>query len=442
MSTIKISNLTKPVAVALDWQVLPGLTSESKEIAALAKSAGTRIGSVVADEGTGVTILGLSSTKTAGVPCGAAWLAKASARESIVLIEPLEDGRLWLCAVRAGLPVPGLDVVIDSSDLTQRLPAFIQDGQDPRICSTLDNLLDFGYSNVTPQSFAELVANTKAERLARISGTSPVLIIGGVAVAVALGAWFGGGAYLDQIANEKSAAASADVVRKQQIANAELVRKAAALRREQAIDILRLNVLGQPSVTSLMGAMLKSVESMPTSVAGWNVDGIDCLPNVCQVTWARTPVGTVVGFLQAASGNGWQVKSAAGDAASTLYLVDASAREATVDDLVEEASFRPAFESKLQQLQLAGLHYGFLPAAAVEPPVAAAVIGMPAAPPAGLPALAPLPWKMGTAVVRGVHLFALRGTPDYLDHPGVAIKHVAADMKSNEWTLELTYATR
>lgn len=441
MSTIKISNLSKPVAVALDWQVLPGLTSESKEIDALAKLAGTKIGSVVADEGTGVTILGLSSTNTTGTTCGAAWLAKASARESIVLIEPLEDGRLWLCAVRAGLPVPGLDIIIDSAELAQRLPEFIQDGQDPRICSTLDSLTDFGYANVSPQSFAELVANTKPEKLARIAGTSPVLIVGGVAVAVALAGWLGGGAYLDKLTNEKTAAASAEVSRKQQITNIELARKNAAARRDQAVAMLRTNVLGQPSMTSMMQAMLGSVEAVPTSLAGWNLAGFDCMPNVCQATWTRTPVGTVVGFLQQAESKGWQVKAAAGNVATTLYLVDSQARSAGVDDLAEEAIFRPAFESKLQLLQLAGMHYGFSAAAPVEP-VATAQKGMPPIAASSLPAVQALPWKMGKATVRGVNLFTLRGTPDYLEHPGVAIKRISADMKSNEWTMELTYATR
>ena len=187
--------------------------------------------------------------------------------------------------------------------------------------------------------------------------------------------------------------------------------------------------------------MLSSVEAIPTAIAGWNVAGFDCTPSVCQATWARTPVGTVVGFLQQAEAKGWQVKTATGNIATTLYLVDSQARVAGVDDLAEEAIFRSAFESKLQLLQLAGMQYGFVAAVSVDP-VAVALKGAPPIPASSLSVVQALPWKMGSATVRGFNLFALRGTPDYLDHPGVAIKSITADMKSNEWTMELIYATR
>jgi hypothetical protein len=443
MASISIANIAKPVAVALDWHVLPGHTSERKEIDGFSKSAGLKIGVTLTDEVTGVTILGLSSEKSQGIACGAAWLAKASGRDTVVLVEPLEDGRLWLCAVRAGLPVQGLDIVIDAVDLQQRLPEFLQDNND-RICSTLENLDSFGYINVIPQSFAELVANTKQEKLTRVSGMSPVLVYGSVATAVALLGWLGGSAYLDQLAQQRNAQASAANARKMQANAAELARKAQALRRVQAENILKGAVLGQPTVAAEMKALFASIESLPTSVAGWGISTLDCEPKMCLVTWNRTPVGTVAGFVQAAETNGWLLMGVAGDSASTGFSLDADSRVANVDDIVVAPIFRAAFETKLQQMQLAGLKYTFPASQSVEASLPAPPM-TPGAPTPAAGASAPavtLPWRIGTATVKGGNLFALRGTPDYLEHPAVAIKRAAVDLKSNEWTLEVTYATR
>lgn len=445
MALIHINHPTRVVAVGLDWHLLPGMTSERKEVAALVKQHGSKVGCVVGSDESGVSVLGLAPGHKPGVACGAAWLAKAlakaSAGASVILVEPIEGDRLWLCAVRAGLPVQGLDIVINASDLHQRLQDFLRDSQEPRICSTLEHLDDFGYANVSPESFAELVANTKPEKLVRVAGVPPALVAAGVAGTLLVTAYLGGTAYLDGQAAKRAAQLRAEKARIQKLEASEAARKLQAAHRDAAIALLRKGVLEQPEPSAAVAAIFSAIEVTPTSVSGWTLTGLDCTPSNCILSWARTRVGTVAGFLQDAEARGWSVRQAAGDQAAIDVPVSATARALTVDDLVEAPVFRVALESRLQELQLMGYRYEMPPLQPIEASLPKDKAAAPVAPAASAPSQ-PLPWQVGVATVKGARLFALREVPQHLDHPGVAFKSAKADLKSNEWILEMTYATR
>lgn len=439
MATIHIDTLPKPVAVGLEWHALPGRTSERKEIDALAKETGAKIGCVVGDDESGVTVLGIAHERAPGAPCGAAWLAKASNREAIVLVEPIGDNKLWMCAVKAGTPVQNLDIVVDLSALHEKLPEFLADSPDARICSTLENL-HTSYQNVSPQSFAELVSSTKPEKLVRIAGVSPMTVLGIGSAVIVLGAYFGGGAWLEQAKRKESAAKLAVLAERQKAMDAEQLRKAEAAHREKGIAVLQKSILKQPALGAAIPAMFGVMENVPLSVAGWSLAGFDCTPAACQLNWSREKNGTILSFMRAADERTWELKSAAGDQAVTVHPVEIAAREAGVDVIEENDAFRAALETKLQEAQLAGLRYDMSKMEAVEllmqkddaPPGAA---GAPGSPP-------PLPWKVGGATVKGSMLFELRAMPDYLDHAAVALVGMKADLKLKEWTLEIKYATR
>jgi hypothetical protein len=367
MAIKKITDFSKPVAVGIDWHVLPGTTSQSKEVALLAKKYGAKVGAIVHDEVSGTTVLGICSDEPLGSPCGAAWLAKASNNESIVLIETLENGKLWLVAVRAGLPVQGLDMVIDHAELVEYLPRFVVDTQDVRICATVEGLEDLGYTNVFPQSFAELVGKTKQERLVRISGLSP-LVVGAVAVVLIGGALYaGGGAYFDSLTKKQNEADAAEQARKTQQAQAQMQLKNAQQHRADGQAMLQQAVLGQPTVTAAVAAIMTAAEAMPTSVAGWTLASMDCSAKSCSYGWARTHLGTVVGFMQAADDHSWVLKTAAADHATTEQAIKTESRSATEESLSADAPFRAALESKLQEMQLAGASFDpLVPSTSIE----------------------------------------------------------------------------
>jgi hypothetical protein len=441
MAIVEITNLPKPVAVALDWHLLPGTTSERKEIDALTKRTGAKFGCVLADDEAGLTIVGLSTDKKESVNCGAAWLAKASGGEAMVLVEPLENGRIWLCAVRAGLPVQGMDVVIEPAQLHERLREFLDDGGEAKLCSTLENL-DQVYANVVPQSFAELVANTKPERVRRISGINPTLAVAAGLLAVIFGGWYGVDYYVTKMRQQEAQAKLQQMNALQQKQAAEQRAAAKLERLEAGRTMIRQVVLEKPSVESLVGAYLNELSAKPLTIGGWTLTGYDCSVLACSLTWQRKSSGTIATFIKAAEDNGWTVDKVEGNDAVTTHAVQAAPRNNTIDELSEDAPFRAALETRLQEAGSNGLRYELSKSDPLDKMMgAAATSGDPNAGPPG-EGSDPLPYWVGTLTVKGSTLFELRELPEYIGHPGLSVKNVRGDLKTNEWTMELNYATR
>ncbi|MEJ6002646.1 type 4b pilus protein PilO2 [Paucibacter soli] len=440
MATVDIANLTKPVAIALDWRALKGATSERKEIDALAKSEGVKFGCVISDDEAGVTIVGLSHEKAEGATCGAAWLAAACGRSAVILVEPLDDSRLWICAVRAGLPVQNMDVVIDIQDLHSRLQDFQLQSPDAKIYSTLENL-EVTYERVSPQSFAELVANTPAPKIERIAGFNPLLVALVAMAVLAMAAWYGFDAYSTMQAREKAKIKLAKLNSDQERKTAESVAKAHQEYVAAAEVMLRNVVLDQPALDSVVGTIFAAVESKPLTMAGWSLVSFDCDARACRLHWKRGQGSTMLTFMTAAEGNGWVIGNIAGNDAVTNHALDVESRSASIDQLDESAPFLAAFESKLQEASPLGLRYEVFKPEPLEKLMPAT---KPVGGKAGLPAEPgqALPYKVGTATVRGTKLFELRELPNYVTHPGLSIKRVSVDVKSGEWTMEMNYATR
>lgn len=443
MATINIPNIAKAVAVGLEWHALPGTTSERKEIDAIAKQAQGRIGCTVSDEETGVTVLGLAHERAPGAVCGAAWLARASNREALVLVEPLDDGKVWLCAVRAGLPVQGCDLVIDVQRLHEMLPEVLADSPDARICSTLESL-DTSYPGVAAQAFAELVANTKPERLRRVHGISPSTVLAVVGAVIGVAAYWGGGSYLETMHREEAQSKLAQIAQQQQAQDAQRQRQLALQHQQAGIEVLKEAVLGRPLVTTYLAALFAAVEHLPMFTAGWSLDGFTCTAQACTAVWSRGKFGTLVTFVADAERRGWTMVNASGDQAVTSHPITAEARDASVDALEAPVPFGIALESKLQQAKDAGLRYEMGKLQMVEQMLpqdtqAGQKQGPGQAASAGPK---PLDWKIGSAVVKGGLLYELRAMADYIEHAAVAVDQVRADITNKQWTLELKYATR
>lgn len=439
MAIIEISNQAKPVAVALDWHLLPGTTSERKEIDALVKRVGVKFGCVVTGDDDALRMVGLSTDRKEGVNCGAAWLARASAGESIILAEPLADGRVWLCAVRAGLPVQDWDKVVEVALLIEQLREYLSDGAEARLCSTLENL-DHVYPNVAPQSFAELVNSTKPEKLRRISGLSPAFVFTAASLCVAAAAWYGAEAYLK---HKDMMEARAKLEQMSEIQRQQEAQRIANAQREHLLAgqaKIRQVVLDKPSVSDHLLGYLLVLSDKPLRLAGWELSSYECAQLECRLFWTRRAGGTILRFLIAAEERGWDVERAQGGEATTAHSLQAPGRGKEIEDLGSDGSFRAALESRLQQAEAGGLKYELSPSAPVE--VAMASTNQPGV--GGEPPvqLAPLPYLVGTLKVRGSTFFEMRELPEYISHPGLAVSSVRGDLKSNQWTMELNYATQ
>jgi len=449
MATFEIADLPKPYALALDWHTLSGTTSQAKEVAKLCKEEGVRLGVILVDEVSGTTVVGLSADGKVGVSCGAACLAAAAKHEPTILIEPLGEGRVWMCAVRAGLPVPGLDIVVDLSQLDERMREFLHDGTESRICSTLPDL-DRSYQHVTPVSFAELVASASRDvKVRRISGVSPALVGAVAAVVLAGGGWYAFDGHMQRVKQLDSQAKLAKIAEDQKRTAAQQAEQARLAHIQDGENLLRNVVLTKPPVDALVKAYFDRLQGLPLSAGNWKMKSFECDPAGCRVLWTRTPSGTVLSFVRAVEEHGWTLGSVRGNDAMTSFAVDVAGRDAPVDSLSEDKPFRAALETKLQDASAAGVSYELSDSTSIEaslpPPAAATATGGPpgkAAAPAAPAASEALPWKVGTLNVTGTSLFVLRELPATITNAGIALSGLRADLKNNDWSLDFNYATR
>ncbi|MFK4705829.1 hypothetical protein ABIC83_002668 [Roseateles asaccharophilus] len=441
MASVQIANISKPVAVGLDWRALDGSTSQRKEIATLVKSEGVKFGCVIDDEDAGITIVGLDHDQSEGQACGAAWLAAAVGRIPAILVEPISDTHLWICAVRAGMPVQGLDVIVEVADLHARLHDFQLQNTDAKIISSLDSL-DVAYGDgVSPESFAELVANVAAPKVVRISGVNPKLVgVVGLAL-VAVACWYGYDVYTTQQVQAQARARLAQLNSDQARDAAAAQEKARQVFLAQAESVIRKAVLEQPGVDAVVSSVFAEVDSKPLTLGSWSLVSFDCDSRVCHINWKRLPGSTMLIFMKAAEAKGWIVERVSGNDAVTGHPVSPEPRSLGVDRLDEVAPFLAALESRLQEASALNLRYEVSKPETIDkmmnlPPAD------PKAGPAGQPAQQPLPYRVGTVKVQGTKLFELRELPNFIAHPGLGVKRISFDVKSGEWILEMNYATR
>lgn len=429
MAIVKISNLPKPVAIALDWHALKGSTSERKEAAALGKREGVKFGCIFPDEEAGITIVGLSADNSEGADCGASWLANACGRSATILVEPLEDGRLWLCAVRAGLPVQGMDILIESASLHERLRDFQLQCPGSKIYSTLEHL-GSAYEDVSEQSFSEIVANATALKIRRIYGVNP-WISGSISLClIALGTWYGITFFTAQDAMENARLKQTQASVDQQRRDAEAALRARQEYVASAEVLLKNVVLEQPSIENVVAAIFHEIETKPLNIAGWSLVQADCDAHECRLEWIRSPQSTLLRFLDAASIEGWETPKLIGNSASTQHQLQTEAKGFGVDKLDEAGPFLIALESAIQSI--ARVTYNI----SVPDPVEKA-LGVVAG-----SVQEPLPWKVGTISVTGSNLRELRELPSRVSHAGLSVKRMNYNFLTNTWTLEMNYATR
>lgn len=444
MPLIKVNGLDREIAVALEWHLLPGVTSERKELEAIVKEAKAKVGCRMRDEKSGGAVAGISDERKPGSACGAAWLAAASGGDSIILIEPVASGRVWMCAVRAGLPVQGLDLVVDPGQVASRLPEFLDGTHQVRICSTIDGLDDYGYP-VEPVSFFELTQGQAPVKLERMSGISP-LVVGLLGALVVAGAgYYSLAAYMAH-QEQLRVQAEQEEMQRRQAEQAEADRRLAILRRfELGEAIVKAKVLERPDIGDSLVAVYSQVDQLPTALAGWMLKGFQCDLATCSIDWARSPVGTTLDFILAAEEKGWKVLAAQGDSAVTQFNWSAQARSvsgAVDEQLVDERPFRVALESRLQQMKLAGIRHEIGAPVSVDSMLPQEASGAPApgaAPAAEDPGLK-LPWRLGSVSLSGTELYAVRDLPEYLSNRAVALQGFKVDVLNNQWTLEMIYA--
>lgn len=414
----------KKVAVGLKWKALPGIASQSKEVAAATQELGSRFGVILSTDDS--LMIGVSSSPDR-VPAGAAWVAAGSKGESMVLLEPIGETHVWVCAVRNNAPQPGFDLVVPVEDVT----------------SVLDKLRSISAFKVASKSFegahleldfAEIVEGKRPPMVKQLTGVSQSFKIGLVAAVVVGIAVAAGISYTNE--QERKAA-------QQQLANmaandAESQRREAEARRQSEIIsaelVIKEKISAAPSIADAVNAWLGAMESLPTIAANWRLKDVACTLKECKVHWARSKIGTTSEFLQYAEKAGWTVSAYDFDNAYTQTAISVPPRSNSPKDIPPEAEVNVSLMTSMQQLGIAGLSTTLKPSA---PPTAAPT----PSPGASAPQSAS-PWKIGTFSVSGTKYFQVRGVPEYINREYVTAESFKLNAETVTWTMEGSYAVK
>lgn len=426
----------KKVAVGLEWHLLPGASSERREIESIAKSMGVTHGCVVRNEDASVTVLGVYEGKDgARKISGAAWLSRAVGDASVILVEELGDGRAWVCGSRMGSPVPGFDVVVHEAQVHELINRAMAFG-DFVIYSTHPSVT--GYENATPRTFAEVVQDVTPPVIKQIRGLPASFTAVAILLVLVGVGYFAVTTYLEKAKQSRAAAAVLKLNAEQSKNQAEVERLAREAYRNKGIAVVNDQVLHRSATKNRLASYEGLVSTMPMNVAGWQLSGYRCDDDVCKVKFGRLALGTLRTFDQAASAAGWKVSSLRGNEAIVDFGIESTPRSEDISSVLPEADFRVAVESRLQEMSLATIKYEIAGPRSVEKDIPVPP-GKPGEPPKKME---PLPWKVGVITIKGDAFFQITGSTEYIEASTVAVRSLTVDLKQNNWTMELKYVVR
>lgn len=417
----------KKLAVGLTWVALPGIASQAREIAQIATETGCRYGVVLSTDDS--VVVGLSA-KPLKAPSGAAWVAAGSKGEDIVLLEPVGDDHVWVCAVRNSAPQPEFDVVVHVSEVAATLERL------EAICKFKIVSKHFEGAD-DERDFLEVIDGKRPNAVRQITGIngSVKLAAAGLVGVVVLGlVW-------SEYSKRREQEAAQERLAVLNASQAEAQKREADLRRQQeriaAEAAVKARVTSAPSPADFVATSLSAIEDLPRVAAQWRLSSVTCDTSACKISWSRTKSGTTEGFLAAAEKAGWQVQSHDFNTAQTTIAISVPGRNGSLNDVPIEEAANISLRSALQQLALAGVSSTISPA--ISP--AAAPPKAPGAP-ASSPAAVSVPWKVGTLQLTGKRFFEIRGIPDYLQRNYVALSSLTYKAEASTWTMEGSYAVK
>lgn len=426
----------RKVAIGMEWHLLTGATSESREIETIAKSLGVRFGCVARNDGGTVAVLGTyEGTSGSKLVSGAAWLAKAVGKEAVLLVEDRGNGYAWVCLARMGMPVPGFDQVVQEDRVHELIGKAMASG-DVEIYSTFASVSQ--YPNAQPRSFAEAVQDVEPPAIKQIQGLPP--FVGPIAVLLTLGVltYFGATTYIDKTRRNAAAEALMSLNAEQSRNQAELEKREQEAHRKKGIAVVNEQVLARSGAKNRLESYTAVVSSLPMNVPGWQMSGYKCEDDLCRVKFERKILGTLQMFEDAAAAFGWKISYLRGNEGIVDFVIEASPRNEDISVVMPEDRFRVVFETRLQELTLATIKYEISAPKRVD-----ADIPVPPQAPGQPPKkMQPLPWQIGKITVKGEASYQVAGLPEYIEASTVAVRLLNVDLKQNNWTMELKYVVR
>lgn len=312
MEKIEIDN--KEYLVELEWRPLEAsgksALKKAKETArALSKAEdGNDYKYAYIVESSGAAVAGYVENKSKDLPA-AAYLAQANkeynekhvassgANMDWVIVEPVDD-RYWLCAIKDGAPLPGLDIMGTYEEISEAIDDLIELETFLFYTSSDDifkNIKDIPGAGVEEKSFSEIIEDIKLKGgFKKVKGPNYVLIFSLLIIAIiAAVSYFLYASYKQAQLEE------------QQRLAAERARQQAQQRKEtklQAVENYKTVVregfknLNDKALSDSMSGSNKQILSYwaniigntPTNHNGWELSGIECDLDYCTVNLSRT----------------------------------------------------------------------------------------------------------------------------------------------------------
>lgn len=265
----------RKLALALDWNTIPGVERQAEEIAALSKEVGATHYAKSKPGDTEVnTLVGFMSndaiTKGKIYSAAQSFASMHGIAEQAIFVWNIDDTDTWVCHVKDGYPVVGHDFVLPRSRAVSEVNDIVSFSDDKIVLYGNSD----EYPSDSPLTIDDIAeACGKDDEIKKISSfnISPLTII--LTLLVVSAAAAGGYYYMEQ----------------QRIA--ELRRQQAEAQKVdpnvQYQEALKSAQTGAPA-SARWASMKKSIEGLEVFANGWKFKKIECdFAAACTLTWDR-----------------------------------------------------------------------------------------------------------------------------------------------------------
>lgn len=278
------------LVVGLDWALHESLKAAKTQ---LSKEKATWYARrVVGTDHVQAIIQGKPPVRLRGMRAGA--LAVSCVLQNAIVAQPVGEGKLWVCGIRDGMPLPGYDRVVaesEASALIAELMSYVVTaeiiGALPGATRSLDAVL-----KEAPKKCLQQTVFRSTSLLVPLA----VLTVGGLVVA---GVLMGVAEYQARTQKDQQAAAAA--LQRLMSEQARQQQEAEARRQwERKVQEAKAQVAHVPDPIAQLWQWTHLATSLPLSIGGWTPSRVECTPGECVVTWtrpdARAPLSTALGL--------------------------------------------------------------------------------------------------------------------------------------------------
>jgi len=287
MSTLQCAGRT--LAVGLHWGFVANRNAARQQV-----KSQKHAHYVVATSDDGL-LLGSEAKETKRAPGKtryAGGLLAGQLLRDAILYEEIEPGRVWVCAVRGGVPLPDMDRVTDVADAMQvvadvrsytqtyaQTPVTLV-GSHPEAALTLAGLVE--------QAEAPMLAVSKMRRAEEGERLKFYGALALICLAAGYGYWMFTGQDEDEYVDEDEVAEASNAGENVDV----------RARDAQVLLEARNKMLVRPDFGALTATWGNVIGSLPYAVGGYRPAQTECRQNACQMQWNWRAPQVEIGYLE------------------------------------------------------------------------------------------------------------------------------------------------